>query len=428
MRGIPGAVQLLLSDGTATELMEMRFIDFEWFPRRTYPHASTAGIFDAGNGNVLWGVTPAGEIWRGEVLSGASTVEHASSLFKDTYAMAEVAEMAPLEIVAVADEDRDADEVKVHFFAPDGALLPNFPPYVLRGVSKAGANVAMGQLGYDGTDKAREEIVITKYDRNGNSPGGSDAFVLSSFWRNSDGTLATVDQIALYGNSWGANVALGDITGDGIDELAFAPAPAPAAAAHIKVYEVDQAAGKAELLTSWFAYGTTKFGGDVAVLDVTGDGKAEVITAPGPGAVFGPHIRGFEIVGRAVKSLARINFYAFGTMKLGANVDGADFDGDGIDELLVTPGPSAAFAAQAKAFKVLPTGVKAVAPNVMVAGGFGANASAISHLLAMAPGPDPGALPWVSVYSLWTKTWDQFLAGDVSDRYSCRPVVGVLAE
>jgi hypothetical protein len=86
-------------------------------------------------------------------------------------------------------------------------------------------------------------------------------------------------------------------------------------------------------LASFFAY-DKKFRGGVRVAmgDVTGDGTEEIVTAPGKGG--GPQIRVFDLSGNVLHQ-----FFAFETSdRLGVFVSTGDVNRDGIDEILATQG------------------------------------------------------------------------------------------
>jgi hypothetical protein len=92
-------------------------------------------------------------------------------------------------------------------------------------------------------------------------------------------TGEVLTQFAPYGNSFqgGVRIATGDVTGDGIDEIITAPGRSIVAAIH--VYTQDGV-----LLTSFQPYGATFKGGvQVAVGDVDGDGLNDIITVPSLG-------------------------------------------------------------------------------------------------------------------------------------------------
>ena len=90
---------------------------------------------------------------------------------------------------------------------------------------------------------------------------------------------AVISQFAPYGSAFrgGVRVATGDLTGDGIDEIVTAPGWS--IVGQVNVY--SQAGG---LLTSFQPYGSTFKGGvQVAVGDVDGDGLNDIITVPSYG-------------------------------------------------------------------------------------------------------------------------------------------------
>ena len=90
---------------------------------------------------------------------------------------------------------------------------------------------------------------------------------------------AVISQFAPYGAAFrgGVRVATGDLTGDGIDEIVTAPGWS--IVAQVNVY--NQTGG---LLTSFQPYGSTFKGGvQVAVGDVDGDGLNDIITVPSYG-------------------------------------------------------------------------------------------------------------------------------------------------
>ncbi len=96
-------------------------------------------------------------------------------------------------------------------------------------------------------------------------------------------TGAVLTQFAPYGNTFqgGVRVATGDLTGDGVDEIVTAPGWG--IAGRVRVYDQN-----GNLLTSFLPYGPTFQGGvQIAIADVTGDGVNDIITVPswGPSRV-----------------------------------------------------------------------------------------------------------------------------------------------
>jgi hypothetical protein len=103
---------------------------------------------------------------------------------------------------------------------------------------------------------------------------------------------------------------------------------------------------------NFFAYGTPRFGVGVAADRLDGDGYDEILTGAGPGAVFGPHVRGFDYDATAIAAMGKVSFYAYATVRYGVTVSDGDVDGDGFGEILTGPGPAAAFTPLLRAFDV----------------------------------------------------------------------------
>ncbi|MCP4248334.1 MAG: VCBS repeat-containing protein, partial [bacterium] len=134
--------------------------------------------------------------------------------------------------------------------------------------------------------------------------------------------------------------AAGDLDGDGYDEIVSGAGPGAVYGPHVRGFNYD-GAGSATPISgvSFFAYGTLKFGVKVACGDIDGDGMDEIITGAGPGVVFGPHVRAWNVDGGTASPIGGVNFFAYDGTLYGANVAAFDVDGDGIDEILTMPGP-----------------------------------------------------------------------------------------
>lgn len=134
------------------------------------------------------------------------------------------------------------------------------------------------------------------------------------------------------GFTGGVNLAVGDLNGDGRDDLIISPDEG--GGPRIKIYD----GGTAALLADLYGLDDLNFRGGVrtAVGDINGDGRADLVVAAGWSG--GPRIAVYD--GRSVLSgsLVRItgDFFAFeANLRNGTNVTVADLDGDGYAEVIV---------------------------------------------------------------------------------------------
>ncbi len=225
-----------------------------------------------------------------------------------------------------------ANEPLVRVFPPveNAFHVSAFQAY---GAPHFGVGVAAGDPDGDGID-----VIIT-----GAGPGAVFGPHIRAFMV--DGTPDPGINFLAYGtNKFGVNVAAGDLDGDGIDEIVTGAGPGAVFGPHVRGWNVDGGTATAMPGVSYFAYGTLKHGVNVAAGDLDGDGYDEIITGAGPGAVFGPHVRGWNVDGGTAAAMSGVSFLAYGTNRWGVNVGTGDIDGDGIDEILTAPGPSALFA------------------------------------------------------------------------------------
>lgn len=127
----------------------------------------------------------------------------------------------------------------------------------------------------------------------------------------------------------GVRVATGDVTGDGYDDVVTSPGTG--GGPHVKVF--DGRTG--QLVRTWMAYESTFTGGlYLAVGDINGDGKAEVITGTGVGG--GPVAKVWDgASGRLLNVFAAYD----PTFRGGVTVAAADVTGDGRADIIAGTGP-----------------------------------------------------------------------------------------
>jgi hypothetical protein len=220
--------------------------------------------------------------------------------------------------------------------SPDASLLATFFAYGLQ--FNIGANVAVGDISDDGfadlvTGATAGNPQVNVYDGRSIANGTFDPnrSLLVSFFA--------------YGLNFniGANVAVGDVNGDGFADLVTG---ATAGNPQVNVYNGRTIANgtfdpNASLLTAFFAYGLNfNIGANVAVGDVNGDHFGDVITGASAG---NPQVNVFD--GRAI-AMGTFNsqnpdasllatFFAFQIgFNIGVTLSTADFEGNGLADIL----------------------------------------------------------------------------------------------
>jgi hypothetical protein len=200
--------------------------------------------------------------------------------------------------------------------------------FLAYGATGYGARVACGDPNGDGAG----EIVT------GAGPGAVYGPQVRGFLHN--GTPMTGLNFLAYGtNKYGVNVSCGDLDGDRFDEIVTGAGPGAVFSPHVRAFSYRHQAVSPVPGVSFFAYGTQRWGVNVDCGDLDGDGMDEIVTGAGPGAVFGPHVRGWNVDGGTAAPMPGISFLAYGSNHFGVNVACGDLDGDGLDEILTAPGP-----------------------------------------------------------------------------------------
>ncbi len=300
--------------------------------------------------------------------------------------------------------------VRVYFPVHHGPMEYEFSAY---GAPHHGTNVTCGNVNGDIVDE-----ILT-----GPGPGNIYGPHVRGF--NSSGTpLPGLNFLAYGTNKFGVNVAAGDLDGDGRDEVITGAGPGTVFGPHVRGWTYDNTAVTPMPGVNYFAYGTPKWGVNVAAGDIDGDGFDEIVTGAGPGAVFGPHVRGWNADGGEVTAIPAVSFFAYGTLKFGVNVSCGDVDGDGMDEIVTGAGPGENFGPHVRGWNydgdaVTPlsdfsffawlTGSQSYGVNVFT--GTDINGDGLDDVIA-GRGPDPEADTQVKVFSYFQGEVVEWMAID----------------
>jgi hypothetical protein len=155
-----------------------------------------------------------------------------------------------------------------------------------------------------------------------------------------------------YDMNYGVNVAAGDVDGDGLPELITAPGPSNQNTGKIMMWDIDVSQGTGQwtavLIREFTVQSEYGYSVTIASGDVNGDGFDEIITGDGPHNKARDVIRVYDEHGEL------LNVWQAGTAfnGYGANVASGDLDSDGIDDIIVTPGPGADNQAHVKVFDI----------------------------------------------------------------------------
>jgi len=177
-------------------------------------------------------------------------------------------------------------------------------------------SVAVGDVNGDGT----ADLIVAA------GSGGSPRVVVL------DGAtgVKTVDFFAFdMGFTGGVSLAVGDVNGDGRADIVVGAGAG--GGPNVRVFDGNNLALLVDVLVfeQGFAGGV-----NVAVGDLNGDGRGEVIVAAGAGG--GPHVKAFDALSLAYVS----SFFAFSpNFSGGVSVAAGDTNGDGIDDIIVGAGP-----------------------------------------------------------------------------------------
>lgn len=212
----------------------------------------------------------------------------------------------------------------VRVFKADGTQLLEFMPFD----AGYGVNVAAADLDGDGD----YEIIAAP------ASGEENRSIVKVYAYNKEAKAmeAAADEFDAHGVFYGANIAAADTDGDGRPEIITAPGPGPSNPAEVKIWKVDVAGG----IGSWSIHESQRlqfagnYGLTLAVGDVDGDGGDELIIGAGPNPKAVAEVKIIRPDGTEIK-----RFTAFSEYRYGVNVAAADLDGDGKAEVIAAAGP-----------------------------------------------------------------------------------------
>jgi len=290
---------------------------------------------------------------------------------------------------------------RLRVFPPeqDATRITGFTAY---GGNNYGVNLGSGDLNGDGGDE-----LLT-----GPGPGEEYGAHVRGFAVN--GTpLPGLSYLAYGTHKYGVNVAAGDLDADGFDEIITGPGPGEIFGPHVRGWNYDNTGMVSAMPgVSFFAYGTPKWGVNVASGDIDGDGYYEIVTGAGPGPIYGAHVRGWNVDGGAAAAIPQVSYFAYNTARMGVRVSCGDIDGDGMDEIVTAPGPSEFFPAHIRGWNYDGTTLAAMpGVNFMAWPADGYRHGAAVHAgadldsngrtnLVVGPGPDATAPSEVRVFAL----------------------------
>ena len=246
---------------------------------------------------------------------------------------------------------------------------------------RGGVRCATGDYNGDGV----EDVIVTA------AMGGNGHVVVY------DGVTFNVlaSFYSFPGYQGAVNISAGDIQGDGKADVVVGVAGY--GASHVKAFGTDVVTP----VVSFIAYPGYYGGVTVGCGDVTGDGKAEIVTGTMGGTT--PHVVVFAVNSGIASSI--YSFYAFDQTYAGSvNVAVADLNGDAKSEIICGSGPRSA--STVVVFKMLPDGRPEVVRSFFPFGGVYLGGVAVGSgdwdnngQTDVVVGAQSGPMPTVQVYN-----------------------------
>lgn len=237
------------------------------------------------------------------------------------------------------------------------AAAPGVPP-VFRVITPSTLKVQREVLAFAKADRHGTNVAAGDLDRDHQpdiavgSGAGTPAVV--KLFTTSGRQYASISPYPVSGKN-GAAVAIGDVNGDGYDDLIVVPAKGTS---QVRVYGYNPTNKKFNLWAQGFAYAKTATNGfTVAAGDLNNDGRAEIVVAP---RTNGGSVVVLGMSGNTLKKLNQFSPYGK-TISSGITVTIGDTDGNGRREIITTPGPG--FYSQVKLFDQRGRGLGSFAPT-----------------------------------------------------------------
>jgi len=258
--------------------------------------------------------------------------------------------------LAAGDIQNDGDEDIIAGMGPGPDQPPQFRAFNLDGTQIPGCSI----LAY-GTPSWGVHVGTGDLNGSGRSEILTGAGPASAYrphvraWKYENDTLVPENQVNFIiarNARWGIHVAAADIDGDGFDEILTGAGPGPQYGPHVRGFNYDGVTLTPMNAVNFFAYNVRRYGVKVSGGHVADMDRADILTAPGRGPVFGPHIRGFSLQDSEVRPLQGLSFFAYNSqLKYGASVSGGDINRDGLEEILTGPGPGQTYGAYVRAWR-----------------------------------------------------------------------------
>lgn len=217
-------------------------------------------------------------------------------------------------------------------FNQDGVLLGEWV-----GADTAyGLTLSTGDLDSDWQD----ELVV------GYGPDPKNDSVLKILKFNNNQFTEILSQVAYEDLKYGVTAALGDLDGDKLPEIITAPGPGPHNPALIKIWKLNGT--ELDEINSFTAFENKFYGANIASGDIDGDGNAEIVVGAGPDPKNPAVIRAYKADGSLIFNLKAFDLkYGYGV-----NVATVDVDNDGIEEIVAGLGAGPKNPSWVKIFKL----------------------------------------------------------------------------